>query len=536
MFLTRGPKRATPPTMSRSPSSPPPHAHNDGRRRVGILKGDRFAVDPAGVARRLIDRGREQHGFTLIEVLMSALIVTLIAGAVAGGLMANVKATGDQHRRTEAQALAQQDQERLKGLSTEQLDNLSQTYTSTQDNYRFTVSSRAWYLNSTSGASCSSSGGAGATYFKTISTVSWTDPTGTARTLATDESVITPPAGGSILAQFHDQTTAPLSGVSVAATGPESDAATSDGNGCTIFTGLDTGAYNLAFTDNGYVDPNGNASPLTDTTTVASTGIATPSKGNPIEMGLGGGISASFAVDGTGTAFAAPALSWYGSGGGYSMSNYRSNDPTGSSSYTTLPTTTVAAANQPTAPAGGLFPFASLNPTSYTNNYQVWAGKCRQEQPPAGTDVASVTPGATSGSMSVTAPAVNVSVTFKSRTGSITQVAPGHVKTLFQDGGTGTSCSDSWGPFTAINPPTTGANRVSTSPLTYVFPAPFASSSTSGSGASASGQTGTVQVCADYTTGGSTYQATSSPFTDAYGSATPVSIQIPYSSTPSGAC
>src|SRR5690349_715836 len=156
--------------MSRSCTTPPCYTANSGRRQRGILKRGRFAVDPAGVARRFIDRGREQHGFTLIEVLMSALIVTLIAGAVAGGLMANVKATGDQHRRTQAQALAEQDQERLKGLSAEQLDNLSQTYTSTQDNYRFTVSSRAWYLNSTTGASCSSAGGAGATYFKTIST------------------------------------------------------------------------------------------------------------------------------------------------------------------------------------------------------------------------------------------------------------------------------------------------------------------------------------------------------------------------------
>ncbi len=297
------------------------------------------------MARRLKDRACAQHGFTLIEVLVSALLVTLIAGAVAGGLMANVKATGDQHRRTEAQALAEQDQERLKGLSPEQLDNLSQTYTSTLDNNRFTVTSQAWYLNSTSGASCSTSGGAGATYFKTISTVTWTNNAGVVQTLATDESVITPPAGGSILAQFHDQTTAPLSGVSVTASGPDSDAAISDANGCTIFTGLPTGTYNLTFTDVGYVDPNGNASPIADTTQVASTGIATPSRGNPIELGQAGGVTASFVLDGTATAFAVPALSWYGSGGGYSMSNYRTNDPSGSSNYTSLATTTVAGAS-----------------------------------------------------------------------------------------------------------------------------------------------------------------------------------------------
>jgi hypothetical protein len=46
-----------------------------------------------------------------------------------------------------------------------------------------------------------------------------------------------------------------------------------------------------------------------------------------------------------------------------------------------------------------------------------------------------------------------------------------------------------------------------------------------------------LQVCADYTTGGNTYKATSAAFTDAYGSTTAVpTIPILYSSTPSGAC
>ncbi|HSC04936.1 MAG TPA: prepilin-type N-terminal cleavage/methylation domain-containing protein [Solirubrobacteraceae bacterium] len=452
------------------------------------------------MARRLIDRGREQHGFTLIEVLVSALIVTLIAGAVAGGLMANVKATGDQHRRTQAQALAEQDQERLKGLSAEQLNNLSQTYTSTQDNYKFTVSSRAWYLNSTTGASCSSGGGAGATYFKTISTVSWTDPTGTARALATDESVITPPAGGSILAQFHDQTTAPLSGVNVSATGPESDAATSDGNGCTIFTGLDSGNYNLTFTDSGYVDPNGNASPLTDTATVASTGIATPSRGNPIEMGLGGGATGNFALALTGTpAWKAPDLSWYGSGGGYSMSDFRKNDPTGSTSVSSLGTLTVAGAS------GGLFPFASLNPTSYTNNYQLWAGACRAEEPPAGVNAATVTPGS-SQSLTVLEPVLYLT----------TNRTPLDVKFTF-NAATGSTCQDVWTPTVSTTAGPSGS---------YVYGLPYATSQTAGTNSSSSGLTGSITVCADYKSG-TKYGMASQTITDDFTTPTPLSLTLP---------
>ena len=203
-------------------------------------------------------RVASQRGFTLIEVLVSALITTLIATAVAGALITNTDIISNQTNRSEAETLAEQDQERLKGLSAEQLDNLSQTYNVTADGTVFTISSQAWYLSTSNGQSCSTAGGASATYFKTISTVTNTNSAGTTKTLATDESVISPDAGGSLLVQFHDQTASPLSGVALAATGPESDSGTSDATGCVIFSGLNTGTYNLTYTDIGYVDPNGN--------------------------------------------------------------------------------------------------------------------------------------------------------------------------------------------------------------------------------------------------------------------------------------
>jgi hypothetical protein len=304
--------------------------------------------------------------------------------------------------------------------------------------------------------------------------------------------------------------------VNVAASGPESDAATSDGNGCTIFTGLESGNYNLTFTDNGYVDPNGNASPLTDTATVASTGIATPSRGNPIEMGQGGGITGTFYLAGTGTPgtpSAAPALSWYGSGGGYSMSDFRKNDPTGTSNYTSLPTTTVAAANQPTvSPPNGLFPFASLNPTSYTNNYQVWAGTCRAEQPPAGVNPASVTPGSTQ-TVQVYEPELYLTTT---RGGS--SVTPTDVKITFTSG-TGTACTDTWTPSISTIAGPSGSK---------VYGLPYASSQTSGANSSSSGLTGSIKVCADYKSGTQYYPATSSAFTDdAFTTPTSLSLTLP---------
>ena len=44
--------------------------------------------------------------------------------------------------------------------------------------------------------------------------------------------------------------------------------------------------------------------------------------------------------------------------------------------------------------SGKLYPFAFTGP-SYNNNYQVWAGKCRQKKPPAGINQISISPGST---------------------------------------------------------------------------------------------------------------------------------------------
>jgi hypothetical protein len=116
----------------------------------------------------------------------------------------------------------------------------------------------------------------------------------------------------------------------------------------------------------------------------------------------------------------------------------------------------------------------------------------------------------------------------------VTPVAPSDVKFSFASS-SGTSCNDAWTEST-----TTNATQVSPSPLTYRYAAPFASSATSGSTASASGQTGQITtVCVDYTPGGGKYYQNSytTPFTDTFGSATAVpTIQIPWSFAASGKC
>ncbi len=117
----------------------------------------------------LRDRLRDESGLTLIEVVVSALLVGLIALSLVG-LDAVGSTSADQQRRSQAVEIAQADQERMRAMSADQLQNLSQTRTVTLDGVAFTVTSTGQFLNSASNAgSCTATGTANADYARVIS-------------------------------------------------------------------------------------------------------------------------------------------------------------------------------------------------------------------------------------------------------------------------------------------------------------------------------------------------------------------------------
>jgi prepilin-type N-terminal cleavage/methylation domain-containing protein len=479
--------------------------------RSAQTPGARLRVDVLpGALRRL--RG-EERGFGLIEVLVSALIVALIAAAVATALISGADTSADQQARARAAALAQLDQERMKGLSAVQLTALApaagascgQTRQVTLGGIQYTICSTANFLNSTGGSACGSTGAGAAAYYEVISSVNWSN---NKRPAVVAESQITPPAGGTLLTQTEDQTGAPLPGVSVTATPVSgtgttgSAAGTTDAAGCAIFGGLSTGDYTLALTDAGFVNPQDQpASPLDISATVTSTGTATPSSGNPIMLGLAGTFNANFwgasasgqtsTSSGIYSSQPTDAVSWYGVGSANSMSNYECTFYSGTSCPASSSTSQTAGATIPSSGTQTLFPFAFLGPpVSYTDNYHVWAGPCRQMEPPSGIDSFSVSPGS-SQTMAVQEPTMNIAVDFNNGT-TTSQVAPAHIMMKFAST-SGTSCTDKWSTPVAANAATTGNNALAD-------PAqPFASTATSGSTESASSQTGTLSMCADYT-------------------------------------
>ncbi len=471
---------------------------------------------------------RSERGFSLIEVLVSALIVILVASATATALITGAHFSGDQRFRSQADTLAVQDQERLKGLSDEQLSGVNQTRTVTLPSGTYTIRSVSQSINTTGVSSCTSTGVA---YYKIASTVTWTENFSRRPATVTEDSLLARPVNGDLMAQVQDQTLTPLQDVTVTATGPSTQTGTTDANGCVVFAGLTPGSYSVGLTDQTDVDPSGNYPPYTTggttstaTATVTSTGTAAPT-GNVFHLGQPGSVAGTFTTAMSGVSGEADTVSWLGSGATFGMSNgFQSTTPL------SAPATAITTKS--------LFPFdvSSTSPASYNNNYTVWAGRCLQNEPPSGYNQVSVTPGSTGQAHNVQEPTldvatVNYAVTVTHHHGSptitTTAVKPTHVRLTFASTAGAACTSYTWSPTIA-----SGTTEPSTGWLANPGQ-PFASTATSGATASAasstgSPQTGTLSICADYydPTAGASYMGTLTSVTNTNFTTTPTPLTI----------
>jgi Tfp pilus assembly protein PilV len=462
---------------------------------------------------------RSNAGFTLIEVLVTALIVILIASASAKALISTSHASGDQRLRAQADAVANQDLERLRGLSDDNLNGLNQgPRTVSVNGTVFNVTSTANYLDTTGTSTCTSSAAA---YYKISSTVTWSESySNRTDTTVTQESVLARPVTGDLYVQATDQTGTPLSGVAVAATGPDTQNDTTNASGCVLFAGLSPGTYNLTLADPGYVDPNGNTSPPNVTASVTASTPTSPS-GSPFRLGRAGSLTGTFTTVASSLGYngEADGISWLGSGASYGMSGgYR---------------TVTAAAPAASLTTASLFPFneSTTATPSYTGNYSAWGGRCLQQEPPAGVDTFAVNPGVTGQAASVIEPGLLVSGVNYKNGSTTTAVRPAHVKLTFTSTA-GTPCSDSWYPTLAAG------TTVPVSGWLANPGQPFASTATTGTTASASSgssspQTGQITVCADYNGYKSTVTTTNTNFTTSGTTAPTITI---VNGTGAGAC
>ncbi|MEA2269722.1 MAG: hypothetical protein QOC64_2332 [Solirubrobacteraceae bacterium] len=236
----------------------------------------------------------DESGFALIEVLVSAALLAIIAAGLFGAFDGSGKVSGALKARAIAASLAQDDQERLRSLPVAQLSNLrAAPYPVAVEGISYTVASRAdWVADASSSTSCASNGAA-ADYLKITSTV--TPPAGIGTRPVKVESLVTPTVGtfgpnqGSLAVRVSDRLDKGVAGVPVTITGPATASDTTDANGCAFFGYMPVGSYSLSAARVGHVDVDHNTT-HTATATIASQQVSTVG----FLLDLAGGVEVDF--------------------------------------------------------------------------------------------------------------------------------------------------------------------------------------------------------------------------------------------------
>jgi Tfp pilus assembly protein PilV len=228
---------------------------------------------------------RDEAGFALIEVLVSAIMLMIVALGVFTAFDAGTRATAQEGYRARANDLAQGDLERIRSLpyacptaspsctysivslitpQSRQVREDGTPYTGPQDGTPYTITSRAQFLTETPTTSACVTGPDSRDYLQISSTVTWPNMGG--RPAVTAASAVSPPSGsvipntGSLLVTVTDSRGAGIPGVALAGSGPAGFNGTTGSSGCVLWRNLPAGTYamSLAGVASGKVDQNGN--------------------------------------------------------------------------------------------------------------------------------------------------------------------------------------------------------------------------------------------------------------------------------------
>jgi Tfp pilus assembly protein PilX len=355
--------------------------------RTSVFRSRPQPPRPASTSRRRLALA-DERGDTLIEVLISAVLLVLVVVATFNGLDGANRATALDRAHSQADALAQEDEDQLRSEPVTKLSELSRKRTVTENGTTFTIVSTSQYKSdATATASCSSTSPE-ASYLQTVSTVTW--PSMGAAKPVVETSIISPPPDSALIVQVTESGTA-LPGAKVSATGPTPTTLETSADGCAILAVL-PGAYELNVSKSGYVDQNGylnSDEDLSSTHSVYLPAETTAKEG--YDFGLAGKLNVSFTTASKaseGDTFVA-----YNTG----MTTYRPFGTLGTYSKIVESPTTI-------------FPFPASSP------YTVYAGTCEADLPPSSViekkevNSSVIVPPGGIGSIEVTEPPINIEV------------------------------------------------------------------------------------------------------------------------------
>ena len=209
-----------------------------------------------------------QAGDTIIEVLISSLLLGLVVVGTLTGINSANRVTSLDRERSQADALAQQDEDRLRSEPVNKLSELSFTHEAVVHEVnaggtKYTITSTAKYIaDATATSSCKSSASE-ADYIQTASKVTWT-ALRTGKPVV-ETSIVSPPPASTLIVQVLNQNGEAVANMNVAATGPTPISTETAANGCAILA-VAPGEYALNVSKTGYVDQNGYAASNVDPT------------------------------------------------------------------------------------------------------------------------------------------------------------------------------------------------------------------------------------------------------------------------------
>lgn len=311
-------------------------------------------------ARRRVPPAESESGFVLIEILVSALILAIVAGAVFTVLQSTTRSVADQRRHSIAQALAQEDQARLRTMRISALNRLKTTKSVTVDGSTYTVESVGTFVNNTTGTVSCAKGQTSADYVQITSSVTW--PGLGKRPAVTMQSIIAPSNGslnalhGTLTINAVNGAGAPLAGVGLSLSGTATASGSTNSEGCANFADMPPGKYTLTPSAPGLVGVSGEA-PKSQSAEVVSSSTKTVD----LRYDLPGALQVQFEhrVGSTSTFKAAKMDSLY---------VYHGEMGTLGKAFLTS-----GGAREPQVTATSLFPFAT--------GYKVYAGACDLNNP-----------------------------------------------------------------------------------------------------------------------------------------------------------
>ena len=294
-------------------------------------------------------------------MVISAALISLIVIAVLFGLDKTNRATAQSRARSQADALAQQDEERLRSEPIKKLTELERKETVEENGTKYTITTTAKYIaDETSTASCTSSVPT-ADYLKTISTVTW--PSGPSGGVI-ETGVISPPADSALIVRVEDAG-APLAGAKVVAKGPAPSTSVHELetslSGCAILA-LPPGEYTINVSKTGYVDENGYANTEKDLSVTKNVYLpAETTSKEGYHLGLAGKLHVTFTE--AGKTVPLPE--------GDSVVYFN----TGMAHYETYPNPATLETYSHELEVGNIYPPAT------TTKYTVYAGTCEADLP-----------------------------------------------------------------------------------------------------------------------------------------------------------